>query len=283
MCAGIIAALGNNGLGIAGTAPNAKIMPIKVQNGPFLTAGYAANGITWAADHGAKVASMSFGLAAGTSNIQAFRDAVAYAAERGVVMVGSTGNTPGAAIGFPAAYAEVIGVGSSNCRDQLSVFTTTGPEMDIVAPGEDIFTTVDQSSNPDGYDFENGTSFAAPMVAAVCALVWGVNPNLTADEVRSIVVGSADDLGAGGFDPTYGWGRLNAYAAVREALARLPGCAVDFNGNRIADPGDLFYFLDLYFQLSGQTQGIGAVDFNHDGAVDVGDLFEFMNAWFRGC
>lgn len=282
-CAGIIGAASDNQQGIAGVAPNSRIMPIKIQVSSTIGAGYGANGLTWAADNGARIASMSWGLPATATNLSLLRTAVLYAQGRGMLLVASTGNTPGAAIGYPAAWPEVMAIGATDSQDNLAVFTTTGPELDMVAPGTSIYTTVDLATNPNGYAFENGTSFAAPMTAAVAALVWGINPSLSAAEVRAILEQSAYDLGMAGYDSTFGYGRLNAYAAVREALATLPHCAVDLNSNQVADIGDLFYFLDLYFRFNGQVGEVGSADFNGDGRVDVGDLFAFMNGWFVGC
>ncbi|MFN7019720.1 MAG: S8 family serine peptidase [Phycisphaerales bacterium] len=282
-CAGVIAAMGNNGIGISGVAANAVIMPVKVQSGIFLNSGPVANGLTWATDNGARIASMSFGFPSGTTGLSVVRDAVVYAAAHGVLMVSSTGNTAGGVVGYPAAYPEVIAVGATNCRDQLAAFSTVGPEMDLVAPGESIYTTIDQSNNPDGYGFESGTSFSAPMVAATGALVLGINPSLTPEQVRAIIVGSTEDLGVAGYDASFGWGRLSAYNAVREALATLPLCPADVNANRLVDLGDLFLYFDLYFLYNGQASTPSFVDFNQDGEVNGGDLFAFMEAWFRGC
>lgn len=282
-CSGIIAAIENNGFGIAGIAANAVIMPVKIQVGTTVGAAYAAQGLTWAADNGAGVASMSWGISGTAANLAMLRSAVEYAHGRGVVMVASTGNVPGAEIGYPAAWPEVMAIGGTDNRDRLALFSTTGPAMDMVAPGASIMTTVDQSTNPNGFALENGTSFAAPMVAAVAAMVRGINPNLSASEVREILVGSSLDLGAAGYDPVFGWGRLNAHNAVREALATLPLCPADVNANRVVDLGDLFLYYDLYFLYNGQASTPSFVDFNHDGVVNGGDLFAFLDAWFRGC
>jgi len=284
-CAGVIAAVANNGVGIAGVAPNAKIMPIKIAAAPFAQASTtsSANGVTWAVDLNAQVLSMSWGFPSGSTNLALLQAAIQYAAQHNVVMVASTGNVPGQPIGYPAADAEVIAVGSTTNRDEFAPFTSTGAAMDIAAPGDCIYTTVDQLNNPNGYGDQTGTSFSVPMVAGVAALVWGVNPSLTGADVRSIIVQSVDDLGSAGYDAQFGAGRLNAYAAVRESLARLPSCAVDFNSNRTADIGDLFYYVDLYFQFFSQSGNVGFADFSRDGYVDVGDLFAFMDAWFRGC
>jgi subtilisin family serine protease len=282
-CAGIIAAARDNAIGVAGVAANAKIMPIKIATNFLASVRWAANGLTRATDSGAKVASMSWGYGAGETDLPFLRTAVEYADDRGVVMIASTGNIPTEPVGYPAAYPQVIAVGATNNRDEMFSATTRGPEMDLVAPGVAIYTTVDQSGNANGYGPEDGTSFAAPIVAGVAAMVLGINPALTPAQVREILLESADDLGVGGIDPVFAHGRINAYAAVREALASLPACRVDLNGNGTPDSGDLFYFLDLYFDAYGPVVEPTVADFDNDGVVGVGDLFAFMDAWFVGC
>lgn len=282
-CSGVIAAAQGNSIGISGVAANAKVMPIKIQVGSSVGAALAAQGLTWATDHGARIASMSWGIPSTASGLNLLRTAVLYAHDSGVLLLSSTGNVPGAAINFPAAWPEVIAVGATDNRDQLALFSTTGPEMDVVAPGASIETTVDQLNNPNGYAYENGTSFAAPMAAAVAAMVWGVNPSLTAEDVRTILIYSSRDLGPAGYDATYAWGRLDAAGAVREAIATLPRCPADLSGNRVVDTGDLFYFFDLYFLYAGQTQNIQFLDFDHDSMIGVGDIFLYLDSWFRGC
>lgn len=283
-CAGIIAAVRNNGQGIAGVAPNARIMPVKMFGASGISSGtWGANAITCAADGGAHVLSMSWGFDAATSGGDLLRTASLYAHQRGCLLVASTGNTPGSAIGVPAAWPEVIAVGATNNRDELFAATTTGPELDLVAPGEAIYTTVDQSSNPNGYGAEYGTSFAAPIVTGVASLVWGINPDLNAAQVRGILEVSVRDLGAAGYDPVFGLGRIDAYSAVREAVATLPPCPADLNGNHAVDAGDLFFFFDIYFGAASGGGQIRFADFDRNGIVDVGDVFAYLTAWFAGC
>lgn len=281
-CAGIIAAATNNGTGIAGIAPNARIMPLKVAGGLVTSPTATGNGLVWAADNGAAIASMSWSFGTG-SNVSFLRTAVEYAHQRGVLMVASTGNTPGAPVGFPAQWDEVIAVGATTASDGLWPATTTGPQLDVCAPGENIYTTFDQSGTPDGYNFASGTSMAAPMVAGVAALVRGVNPMLNAAQVRAIIEGTVEDLGPPGWDSSFGFGRVNAAAAVAAAMVTLPPCRPDVNGDGLVELGDLFDFLQEYFNATGTGPARFPADFDGSGVVSVDDLFSYMAAYFVGC
>lgn len=213
--AGIIAAAANNGIGIAGIA-SVRIMPVKVfdeSNGGSDIS--ISDGITWAADHGAKVMNMSFG-----SFYQSplLNDAIEYARDKGVVMVAAAGNWASESISYPAALKDVIAVAATNNKDELSDFSSYGPEIDISAPGEDIFSTYWDPFKGSSYREESGTSMAAPMVAGAAALLLSKNPKLTAEEVREILEASAYDLGKQGWDPKFGHGRLDIYKALTTSL-----------------------------------------------------------------
>ncbi len=209
--AGIIAATGNNGAGIAGVCWTCKIMPVKALdaqgNGSMFG---AAQAIDWAVAHGANVINMSFGGAGGSSALQTSVDN-AWAA--GVVLVAASGNDNGAVM-YPAAYAHVIAVGSSSQSDARSSFSNYGPELDLVAPGENIVSTLCTCAGfSGGYGSGGGTSFAAPHVAGVAALIIasGTTSN---SAIVSKLTSSATDINSAGFDNETGFGRLNAAAAV---------------------------------------------------------------------
>jgi subtilisin family serine protease len=209
--AGIAAARGNNGTGITGVSWYSTIMPVKVLN---LFGGGTetdiANGVLWAADNGAHVINMSLGVPDGISY---FENAVNYAHAQGALVIAASGNTPGAPIGPPARWDNVMAVGSTNNRDQVSSFTTTGPELSISAPGTDVYSTYAALFSGD-YTFQSGTSMAAPHVAGAACLVWSMDPSLTNAQVRTILESSADDLGTPGWNPQFGHGRVNVHAAV---------------------------------------------------------------------
>jgi len=162
--AGIIAAQQNNGLGIAGVAPNAQIMPLRVLDGTG-SGSYSAiaEAIVYAADEGAEVLNLSL---AGTFYSEVMAGAVAYALERNVQIIAASGNMGTDTPYYPAAFPGVIAVGSIDPSLERSDFSNYGAHVRTLAPGRDILTTM----NNGGYDFQTGTSFAAPIVAGLTAI-----------------------------------------------------------------------------------------------------------------
>jgi len=162
--AGVIAAISNNGVGIAGVAPNTTIMPLRVLDSSGL--GNYANisaAIVYAVDNGADIINLSL---AGQTFSQVMADAVAYAIDRGVTVVASAGNQGRDAVFYPEGFPSVVSVGAIDPDLNQSSFSNFGMNVDIYAPGRDILTT---SMNGD-YEFMSGTSFAAPMVAGLIAI-----------------------------------------------------------------------------------------------------------------
>lgn len=214
--AGVTAA-GLNGEGVVGVAYQAKIMPIKAMNqlGEG-TDDVVADGIIWAADHKAQIINLSLGAKEETHIL---RDAIQYAQAKGALLVAAAGNKEenlsNNSIAFPAAEPGVLAVTATDQRDQLASFSLTGPQASLAAPGVDIYS--DYWQNRSGYASIDGTSMASPFVAGVAALVWGTHPELTAEQVKILLENSALDLGTLGRDSEYGFGRVNAYWAVRFA------------------------------------------------------------------
>lgn len=171
--AGIIAANIDNGIGIAGFAPNASILPIRVlgANGSGSMAD-VAKGIVYAADNGADIINLSLGSFMGS---QAEKDAVDYAVSQGVTVIASAGNSGGSLPGFPARYDNVIAVGAIDSDGSRSSFSNLGG--DIWAPGRDIHTTYLN----DTYKKLNGTSFSAPYASAMAAVLEGMGMELQLD------------------------------------------------------------------------------------------------------
>lgn len=209
-CAGIIGAAGNNGSGIAGVVWNVKLMPVKVLD----SAGSGSNsqitaGIVYAVANGADVISMSLG---GAEYSMAMADAVNYALSNGVVVIVAMGNDQRALINYPAYYPGVIAVGSTNAKDEISSFSTTGNHISVSAPGDNIYSL--SSTDNNGYVCLSGTSMATPFVSGLAALLLSNDGTLTPPEIKSILEDSAVDLGAAGFDPVFGYGRVDAQAAI---------------------------------------------------------------------
>ncbi len=208
--AGIIGAVTNNNIGIAGIA-QVKIMAVKVLDD--CGEGYLseiAQGIVYAADQGARVMTLSLGGA----DMRVVREAALYAWNKGVVIVAAAGNT-NSPVSYPAAYPTMIAVGSTGQNNERSSFSNYGTNLELMAPGESIFSATPIAPL---YQWHTGTSQAAPHVAGVAALVLSRNPSLLNTQVRTILNQTATDLGTMGWDPNYGWGLVNAYRAVQEAL-----------------------------------------------------------------
>jgi thermitase len=205
--AGAAAALGNNGRGVASVAWGCKIMPIRV-TGADAGATYLslANGLIWAADHGARVANMSFM----TSDNATVKSAAQYFQNHGGVVTSSAGNY-GSFVSSPD-NPYILTISATDRYDMRSGFSNYGNIIDLAAPESGYSTALGGD-----YTYASGTSFSAPLVAGVAALVLSVNPGLTGKQVQDILKLSADDLGPAGFDTSYGWGRINAARAVQMA------------------------------------------------------------------
>ena len=277
-CAGIAAAISNNNQGVAGVSWGALIMPIKVLN--FLGSGsetQCADGVIWAADHGAHVGSMSLGYPEGISY---FENAINYAHAQGMVLVAATGNTPGAPIFPPARWDNVIAVGATDNRDSLASFTTTGPEMSVTAPGVDVYSCWDVLFSANTYTLMSGTSMACPHTAGLACLTWSANLSLTNDEVRGIIESTADDKGAPGWDPSFGYGRINAHAAVEAAMSPQfePG---DLNCDGAINAFDIDPFVLALTDPAGYAMAYPdcdhmLADINGDGTVNSFDIDPFV-------
>jgi subtilisin family serine protease len=207
--AGTAAASGNNLAGVSSVAFNCRIMPIRISD----TAGYgydstAANGLTWAANHGARVANLSYQF----SDSSTVSSAANYFQSKGGVVTVSSGNN-GALLSL-ADNPNMLTVSATDGNDALASWSNTGEVVDLAAPGVSILTTTAGG----GYGYVSGTSFSAPTAAGVAALVISANPGLTASQIQQVLKQSADDLGASGKDVQYGWGRVNAQRAVELAM-----------------------------------------------------------------
>jgi subtilisin family serine protease len=216
-CAGIIAAVGNNGTDIAGVCWVARIMPVKI-----LTAagdGSAADAVPaiyYAVANGADIISGSWG---GTETSNALRDAIAYAYDQGVVVVAAAGNAGSDTPFYPAAYPEVISVAATESNDHCWYLSNYGDWVDIAAPGRDIVsllaTLPGQVARAGTSSTRSGTSMAAPHVSGACALLLAANPLLRCDELSQILTATADPITPGicSFN-----GRLNVYEALRAVI-----------------------------------------------------------------
>lgn len=218
--AGIAAAVTGNGLGVAGVGWDTAIVPVRVESadGSIWTSD-VADGIVYAVNAGARVINLSLGSQTWTETMQRATD---EAHSRGVLVVASAGNcgdpssykanrctVPNPVI-YPAANPYVLAVGATTSLDTRASFSEYGGFVDVAAPGVDILSTMYN----DTYTMMGGTSMASPFVAGLASLVWSCNPALSNDQVAQIIAGTATDLGPAGRDDQFGWGLINAQAAV---------------------------------------------------------------------
>ncbi len=242
--AGIIAAATNNAMGVAGVAPAITILPIRVLdargNGDVLA---VVDGIRHAADLGVDVINMSL-----TTDVDqtAVRDACAYARQRGCLIVAAAGNNGTTTVAYPARYPGVVAVGATTQADARAPFSQGGPDLDLVAPGQAIWSLGPQSNTVAS---RTGTSMAAPHVAGAAALVLSVVPTWTADMVAQSLASTADDLGGAGPDSEFGDGLVRADRAVTAAITatddEIPGIPLpgpNFKGHvdAAADTDDVY-------------------------------------------
>jgi serine protease len=242
---GTIAQTTNNNLGVAGIAFNCSIMPVKVLNAQGSgTAQTLADGLYFAANNSAKVINMSLGWPPGYDPGSTVRDAIAYAYNAGVTLIAASGNDGESAVNYPAAYDDyVIAVGATRYDEAVAYYSNTGSSLDLTAPGGDVTVdqngdgygdgvlqqTFDKRPSDFGYWFYQGTSMASPHVVGVAALVIA-NGVTGPDNVRSALQTTAEDHGDDGWDSEYGWGIVDAAAALGGApqpLGAISGTVTD--------------------------------------------------------
>ncbi|SNX57165.1 type VII secretion-associated serine protease mycosin [Streptomyces sp. TLI_55] len=244
--AGIIAGHGHgyaNGDGVLGIAPEAKILPVRVilEDGDSSrgkarnTRGNAlAEGIRWAADHGADVINLSLGDDSKSAHPEPAEDeAVQYALQQGVSVIASAGNggEKGDHISYPAAYPGVIAATAVDRYGTRASFSTRRWYATVAAPGDDVVI-----ADPDHKYYEGwGTSAAAAFVSGAVALVKAAHPDLTPAQIKKLLEDTARDAPVGGRDDSRGYGFVDPAAALK-AAARL-----DPEGLKSAAYGDRYF------------------------------------------
>ncbi len=292
--AGVIGAEANNTIGVAGIAYDAELLSVKMgyvnTMGVVQTnASWIANCINWARNNGADVINISQKFTSGSSAVNnALTDAATIGrGGLGIILVGAAGNDGASSIVYPARRDDVISVGGSNYCDERKTLTSCdvhpffpiswesnyGNDLDLVAPGAEIYTT-DRTgligvSQGDYYGRFWGTSAAAPHVSGVAALVLAANPNLTRSEVKEYILRNVDKVSGYTFSPSLskpygtwnlemGYGRLNAHLAVEEARFD----AIELLGNDYACLGPATYAYNLSNLPSGITAQSWSVSSN---------------------
>lgn len=261
--AGTAAAVSNNATGVASVAWLSKIMPIRVSND--ISSGNAfssdiATGLTWAADNGADVANISYNITASAT----VTSAAQYMRSKGGVVVGSAGND-----GIDLGYTDnpyIITVSATNSTDAKASWSSYGNYVDVSAPGASILTT----TKGGGYGSVSGTSFSSPATAGVVALIMSANPNLGPADIEKVLENSAVKVAGTDFHPYYGYGRVDAAAAVQLAL------------NTVAQDATM-PSVNIFAPTAGSiVSGVVTVDVNASDNVGVNQVSLYANGKLLG-
>ena len=266
--AGILAASGGNGVGMAGLAWNARLMPVVVVNGCTGFEANVASGLVWAVDNGARLVNMSLQFYAFNP---IFQQAVQYAHAQGALMVAATGNNGNTNVAAPARWNETIAVAATDNRDARASFSNFGPEVDLAAPGVNVWSL----SSTTSYAYKSGTSMAVPHVTGAAALLWSYNPALTRDEVRTLLLNGAVDLGEPGVDSLYGAGRLQIAASL--ALTPPPYVPEDLNQDGFVNAQDIAILLGAWGACSDCDSC--PADIDGDCTVGATDVARLLSAF----
>jgi hypothetical protein len=297
-CAGLVAAQGNNGIGVTGVTWDCKLMPIRIARAlTFVSMADLATSFRWAAAHGADIFSDSYTYYSSPQPIvqSAIVDVTVEGGigrnGRGCIFLTATANSSGP-MEYPEKYPQVISVSPTDHNDLRCTYSSHGPELDIVAPsapsdrgadrlatkGRGWIWTTDITGSPGfsssynpypdvlDYTLFTGSSAACPIAAGVAALILSIEPSLTSDEVRHFLERSAKDLGDPGRDDYYGWGRVDARAALDMVLAKR----ADLNNDWKVDEVDQALLMKA-MEAKDRSADIAPAA-KRDGVVDAKDL-----------
>jgi len=242
---GMSSAKTNNGIGMAGTGFNARFLPVKIAQTSTQKLFRTYEGVRYAADHGARVINLSWG---GAGNYSRYgQDIINYAVlEKDAVVVAAAGNTNEELDFYPASFNNVLSVGATDINDNKASWATYSYFIDMMAPGNDVFTT----KNDGGYEITFGTSFSSPLVAGAAALVRSRFPELNAIQVMEQLRVTSDVIYEVGNNQDYngklGKGRLNMYRALTDVLTpsvRLSDSEYASNHDQLVFAGDTVHVL----------------------------------------
>lgn len=268
---GIIGAVTDNKIGVASLGWNLQILPVKiVDDSGCVIYSNAAKAIIYAADKKVSVINLGFG---GTGVSKAVQDAINYAWGKNIVVVAPAGNEK-SIISFPASANNVISVGAIDSTGAKSSFSNTGPELDLMAPGENVYST-----SISGYKNFSGTSIASAHVAALAGLIVSANPKLINKDVENVLTAMA---GGGGWNEEYGWGIINAEKALKEAtnftaISKREGLSISIT-NPLPDTM-VFGIANIYVSANSDVP-ISKVDFSINGKIFATDeTFPYVAAF----
>lgn len=271
--AGIAAATGNNGAGVAGVTWGAYIMPVRVTDAsgtgdPAAVSVDTAAGLVWAADHGADICNLSLQFYDMAPSDEAMLEAsVNYAHSTGALVIAAAGNVGphGHDVAAPARFGNCMAVSATDDWDWFTDFSNYGEEVEVSAPGDDIWSTKPN----DNYEYRRGTSMSAPHVSGLAALIKSYDYSLSNDEIRTIMISTADPRGVPVPNEFWGYGRINAFAALSAVLNPSIGIVSSQAPNRSIDARQPFAVdgtnpdgwdsIDLTFD--GDATGLTLTDF----------------------
>jgi len=269
-CAGISAAKGNNGVGVAGICWDCLILPVKIMSDDgFGEDTEIADGVVWSSDNDADIISMSLG---GGAYVSYFDNAINYAVDNGTIVFAASGNDDASSISYPSAYENCVSIGAlSPCNERKTYNSCDGENfwgsnygngLDFVAPGVLIHTT----SSSGGYTSNfNGTSSACPHAAGIAGLILSVDQGLSPEGIKTIMQLSSVDIGLDGYDLETGHGRLNAFNAL---VTIIGGPEVNLNTNTITE------------QLSSDQTSIQSISVSNSGQMNLSiDIDPFGYYW----
>ncbi|MDZ4182158.1 MAG: S8 family serine peptidase, partial [Candidatus Cloacimonadaceae bacterium] len=249
-CSGVAAGIGNNGIGVAGSAPGCSVMPLKIaDSGGSLQFTYIENALFHCGNNNVDVASMSFGATMSYGSSPSTDTAVAYAYNNGVALFAATANGNTSSIAYPANHPNVISVGAASPTGQRKSTTSSDGEywwgsnygvntqdsnnaVDIMGPTILPATDITGAAGYDNGNYSlwfNGTSCATPYVAGVAGLILSKDPSLTPAQLRSTMTSTATDMtidGGAGWDRFTGYGLVNANAALLSLVPGMPSCTI---------------------------------------------------------
>jgi subtilisin family serine protease len=263
MTTGCAAANGNNGVGVSGVGWDLSHRMLRVSNDSSGSASLDVlqHAARTSVENGDRVASVSYSGVDDSSNLTT----ATYIKSIGGLLVWAAGND-GRNLTFSNRDADdIIVAGATDSNDSLASFSAFGPMVDVVAPGVSVFT-LDASAN-NAYTSVSGTSFATPLTAGLCALIWSADPTLSPDDVERVLKTGCQDLGAVGVDDTYGYGRIDSFGAMQA----LPKIAFNFpNGQpAVVDPkGGTAIRVEVQSRTANPINGSGRLHY-FVGATDV--------------
>ncbi|MFP3984790.1 MAG: S8 family serine peptidase [Candidatus Bathyarchaeia archaeon] len=273
--AGIVAAIDNT-IGVVGAAPEVHLYAVKMLDSDGTgTVGWAVKGIEWAIDNGMHLVSMSWGS---STNHPALRNAVNSAYRQGLLLVAAAGNSgnpdgEGDNVEYPARYDAVIAVAATDRYNERASWSSTGPTVELAAPGVSIYSTWKDNN----YATISGTSMACPHVSGVAALIRYKNSSLTNKEVRSILQNTATDLGDEGRDNLYGYGLVNASAAISAISSEV----VTVNIVNPPDGSTVKDTVTVQASVENTTAPINKVEYTVDNSTFTGMAYNSTNGYWE--